>query len=1299
MYCNKYIYLPYIMALSLLTLNTRGCSSSVKNISIYTYINNLGHSPDIIFLQETGNLDENFSSWKSWTNYTPLCNPNPSSGTGVTTLVKNDITILETSFIITGFISFVKISLNNTVYFLYNFLIPQQNSEALRAIKNFLKHSDSLSDGAIIVGGDFNCTLDPNLDRLDMPTEHRPQISMALRGALNKLSLCDVWRSQNPDKRKYTWHRNNPSNQHGISKARLDRIYIPNALLSSTLACKILPCSLSDHSAVSIPIQPHPSYCKRSAYWHFNNSLLEDRTYTEIIQNFWLSWKNKQNEFPNICVWWDFGKTQIKSLTQMYSRKIAKEKRDILKKINRNIDSLLSAPDFDEKTSQALKEQRQQLNNILHNEARGALVRARFQHINEVDMSSSYFFNLEKSHSLSKTISRIKLQSGHITENPIQIKQHIRDFYRNLYSKPQTDQDATRQILSDIPTLDPHDSESLDSPINLDELNAAVQQLGKHKTPGLDGLTTEFFQSFWPILKDDFLSVLSHACSSGNLPFSLRRAIITLIPKKGDLTDIANWRPVSLLNTDYKIFAKLLANRLKLCINNVVHQDQSYCVPGRTINDNICLIKNVIDYSNCNNSPLAVVNLDQKKAFDNVEHGYLTSTMRAMGFGDKFISYINLLYRGAESLVKVCGSLTTPFPFDKGIRQGCPLSGLLYSIAIEPLLHRLRSNLDKHSFQLPGTDNYCSVTAYADDVTVFITSDSGFKILKDTYSLFSKSSAANLNTQKTQGLWVGSWARRVDQPLNFCWNQDGLTFLGVRLGNTHNFLKQNWSTCKNKLSDTLSKWKRLSSTLSYKGKILIANQLAASKLYHLLAVLSPPENVLNELQELLVDFVWSGKRHYVKKQILYQPPDKGGLGLVCLQARMLTYRMSTIQRLLNLCPHPAYGMHKHFLHQYKKLNFDLQLFQTDLDPKFFFSIPPFYSDLLRAWKTSGARIKIPPDSVSHVINMPVNSTLLNYSADDEKVCPRLLLCGIKVVRHLLHPCSGHWLQVDDLPLVFSTHHRNSLRLINFQLQRLQQVLLSTFPSLFRSSGLHISQTPLRNISSTPDSPTPFILTPDLQGLSLSSKALYTLLNKSVNGFPTTCMTHWHRISFFKNCDFPIPWSSIYKPPIPKKEGDIQFRLMHNFLPSLPVLHHLNPDISRTCGWCGEEGTIIHLFILCPSIQPALNLLHALLTRLLPKLHLDFDIYWTLIPNARNRNRDAVRLGNFLIVSLKSTIYQSYRSSHFPNPLQMWIHRIKSKIIIEHYFYRMNSKINLFYEKWYINDSLFTLVNNKITWLI
>ena len=173
------------------------------------------------------------------------------------------------------------------------------------------------------------------------------------------------------------------------------------------------------------------------------------------------------------------------------------------------------------------------------------------------------------------------------------------------------------------------------------------------------------------------------------------------------MADIANWRPVSLLNTDYKVFAKLLANRLKQCIGTVIKEDQSYCVPGRSIYDNINLIRDVLFYSNSNDVPLAVINLDQKKTFDNVDHGYLFNTMRAMGFGARFISYLQILYGGAESLVKVCGSLTVPFSFEKGIRQGCPLSGLLYTIAIEPLLNNFRTKLTHTSFHLPSTGFSC----------------------------------------------------------------------------------------------------------------------------------------------------------------------------------------------------------------------------------------------------------------------------------------------------------------------------------------------------------------------------------------------------------------------------------------------------------------------------------------------------------------------------------------------------------------------------------------------------------------
>ena len=275
-------------------------------------------------------------------------------------------------------------------------------------------------------------------------------------------------------------------------------------------------------------------------------------------------------------------------------------------------------------------EQKEKLNSILKNRAQGALIRSRFKHASEVDTSSSYFFNLEKSHSRSKTISRIRLDSGEITQNISLIKNHVSKFYKNLYSKVSTDESARKNILKDLSRLDPLEAEDLERP-------TAVGQLGKDKTPGLDGLSGEFYQTFWPILKNDLFSVLNHSFLTGSLPRSFGRAVITLLPKKGDLADIANWRPVSLLNNDYKILARLLANRLKECIGSVVGEDQTYCVPGRSIHDNVGLIRDIIDYANENGVPLAVVNLDQKKAFDNVDRGYLFDTMRAMGFGDRFL--------------------------------------------------------------------------------------------------------------------------------------------------------------------------------------------------------------------------------------------------------------------------------------------------------------------------------------------------------------------------------------------------------------------------------------------------------------------------------------------------------------------------------------------------------------------------------------------------------------------------------------------------------------------------------------
>lgn len=112
-----------------------------------------------------------------------------------------------------------------------------------------------------------------------------------------------------------------------------------------------------------------------------------------------------------------------------------------------------------------------------------------------------------------------------------------------------------------------------------------------------------------------------------------RRGVITLIFKKGDRTIRKNWRLITLLTTNYKILTKALATRLTLVLPSIINSDQTACIPGRTINDNLSLIRDVIAFANEMQTPLALISIDQLKAFDRVSHSFLFSTLQHFGFG------------------------------------------------------------------------------------------------------------------------------------------------------------------------------------------------------------------------------------------------------------------------------------------------------------------------------------------------------------------------------------------------------------------------------------------------------------------------------------------------------------------------------------------------------------------------------------------------------------------------------------------------------------------------------------------
>ena len=143
--------------------------------------------------------------------------------------------------------------------------------------------------------------------------------------------------------------------------------------------------------------------------------------------------------------------------------------------------------------------------------------------------------------------------------------------------------------------------------------------MARRKATGLDGLPIEFYLKFWNVIDHDLVAVLNSCLDSGSLSLSQCRGVISLSFKKGDRLDPRNWRPIFLLNVDYKLAARVIAGRLLKVIHLVVDKDQTCGVPGKFIGENVALLHDVVEYASSTGSLIAILSLDQEKAFDRVD--------------------------------------------------------------------------------------------------------------------------------------------------------------------------------------------------------------------------------------------------------------------------------------------------------------------------------------------------------------------------------------------------------------------------------------------------------------------------------------------------------------------------------------------------------------------------------------------------------------------------------------------------------------------------------------------------------
>ena len=192
-----------------------------------------------------------------------------------------------------------------------------------------------------------------------------------------------------------------------------------------------------------------------------------------------------------------------------------------------------------------------------------------------------------------------------------------------------------------------------DGLLSLSECHAALLGMALRKAPGCDGLPVEFYLKFWDVLGADLVEVLNFCYLLGSLSRSQRGGLIALSFKKGNRVDPRNWRPITLLNVDYKIASHAIAGRLLKVIHLVVNPNQTCSVPGCYIGDSVAFLRDIVSYAPLSGTPVAILSLDQEKAFDRVDWGFLRSTLVHMGFGSSFIGWVDLFYSGVQSAVKI----------------------------------------------------------------------------------------------------------------------------------------------------------------------------------------------------------------------------------------------------------------------------------------------------------------------------------------------------------------------------------------------------------------------------------------------------------------------------------------------------------------------------------------------------------------------------------------------------------------------------------------------------------------------
>jgi hypothetical protein len=390
-----------------------------------------------------------------------------------------------------------------------------------------------------------------------------------------------------------------------------------------------------------------------------------------------------------------------------------------------------------------------------------------------------------------------------------------------------------------------------------------------------------------------------------------KKAVITLFHKGKDLPrdELKSYRPISLLETDYKILAKVIACRLDSVIPDLIDEDQVGFMKGRKSSTVIRLIDDTIDFLNNENKPGILLALDYSRAFDSISKDFIIWSFKKFGFGENFIKWLRVIANNTESCLNCNGWLSEFFPVETGIRQGCPLSPMTFILALEILAIKIRSDNTIKGIKLPRCTSdvneiitYLKLAMYADDITMFLTDHTDLENAIRTVNKFSEISLLKMNTTKTEAMWLGSMKHSRQTYCNLNWKKQ-VKILGIifKSDTPASLIQENWQSKVNKIKQIILQWSKRN--LSITGKLCIIKSFLISQVIYPLQSLSAPVNFLNALNTMLFRYLWkkntSNTKAFekVKRTVMCSEFSDGGIKMINIIDMQASFLLKWISEL------------------------------------------------------------------------------------------------------------------------------------------------------------------------------------------------------------------------------------------------------------------------------------------------------------------------------------------------------------------------------------------------------------------